>query len=791
MLDHTARSPPIEAIPVLRYGSAVSIARWCLGVLISSWLSACLGERPPGDASAGGGAGNTGANTSSGNGGGAGDGDSGVVSGLGTQLEFEPLPQPAYVSRPLGPITVRILDAGGTVVSGAEGTITLALADNPGGANLIGYVTAPARAGLAVFDTVGLNQAGTGYTLTASASGLDTAVSPAFDVVRQPFERVVTGLYGGNISHIALSGEDPPTLYAASPAGVFRSNNLGGSWGPANFGNAGAVGLVAIDPQNPARVYSTPAFGSISFEGARALVARSDSAGDAWRPLDGLSAGGLSGGDVGAFAIHPESPNIVYAGNLAGIFRSTDAGESWVQTSFPFANFELTIDPIAPTTLYASAYDRNTSTAQGIYKTVDSGNNWAPVNNPSLPTDIIPNGPQALLATPAGVLVNEYRSTDGGATWIAGASSARAYAYSRSNVQRVYAAEGAYVRVSNDGGQTFGPDFSPNIPINSLAVDGVDADRVYAATENGVFVSSDAAASWSNVSIGITTLLLFSVALNPAAPDNVVVGGRGGVYTTNNGGVTWPYIELGSGLDEVTALGVDPVNPEIVYACTSSATFHRSDDGGVNWSAGVDTGGFSFCYDIAVSGSTVWLPTSGGIRRSLDGGASWEAASRLDYACYSVAVAPDGSALYAGCSEGTFKSVNQGVDWTLMTTDLADAFLIDPITPSSVYMGLGCGSVDVATGSGGIRRSTNAGTSWEPVVNGACITSLLRLADGRLLAVGQGFPAYAVSADQGVSWQAAGIGIEGEPTDVAASSDGQTLYVPTTLGLYKSVTSGL
>jgi hypothetical protein len=769
-----------------------------------SALVACLGERPlgggrggvagagsAGDTPGGGGGGSTSVLNDGGVSGGD-SGDAGVMGGLvAAQLAFTQLEAAAYASSPLGLIAVSIQDVDGILVSAAEDTVTLALANNPGGANLIGYLTAQAQAGVAVFDTVGLDQVGAGYTFTASAAGLSTATSQPFDVAPLPFERVATGLYGGIASHLALSTDNPATLYVTGPAGVFRSINAGGSWASANFGNAGAVGLVAVDPLNSSRVYTTPSFGSGSFSGAGFYVTKSDSAGDAWRTLEGLTAGGLSGAQVGTFVIDPANPNILYAGNFAGIFRSANGGDTWVQTSFPFANYALTIDPIAPTTLYAYAYDQNAGAAQGIYKTVDSGTNWVPVNNPSLP-EAITTGPMALLATPGAVFVNEFRSTNGGASWVLGATLANAYAYAPSNPQRVYSGRGGAVRVSDNGGETFGPEVETGgVRLNSLVVDTVDADRVYAATDTGVFASSDGGASWESSSIGITALQLGAVVMNPTTAENVLVGGPTGVYLTTNGGVTWLLSVLSVSEDLVTALTIDPVDPAIVYACTLGATFYRSNDGGLNWSAGVSTGGGPYCYDIAVSGQTLWVPTVGGVRRSNDGGLIWEEVAGLSVPSYSIAVDPNGTTLYAGTNQGTYKSINTGVDWELMTDDLAKAFLIDPMTPSTVYMGLDCAAGSGAQSSGGTRRSTNSGVDWQPVVQGSCIDSLLRLADGRLLAAGRGFPAFAVSVDQGVSWQPGGVGINGEPAGLAASSDGQTVYVPTLLGLYKSVTGGL
>ncbi len=781
--------------------------RALLGPLVLALLVSCLGERPPGPGLDGGGGNGALAGGGSGNGGnggssmleGAGMGgtDGGVAPGS-PRVFFAEIALTGYAARPFAPIVVHLQDADGALLSSAQGTVTLALGSNPGGANLIGHFTASAQSGVAVFDTVGLDQVGEGYTLVASAEGLESATSPAFDVVRLPFERVTTGLYGGRISHVAVSGQDPPTLYAAGPGGVFRSRNDGGSWTASNFGNPRAAGLIVVDPVNPARLYTTPSFGTLSHEGSGSHITRSDDGGNAWRPLEGLSTEAPGAGQVGTLVIDPVNNNILYAGNSAGVFRSTDAGVSWVKTSLPFAaDYGLTLDPLAPATLYAVAYDPEPFVARGLYKTIDSGNNWAPIDDLSLPAGILTSGPLALLAAPNGaVFVDDYRSTDGGASWTASGvlPSAKAYAYAPSNVQRVYAAEGAYVRVSNDGGETFGPQLSPGALINSLAVDADDPDRVYAATDSGIFVSTNAGAMWSSASAGIATSLLYAVAMDPADTQNVFVGALGGVYSTDDGGTTWPFAELGTGIDEVTALAVDPLDAATVYACTSGALLHRSDNGGVTWTPGSDSGGITFCDDIAVSGSTLWVATAGGIRRSTTGGDSWEPDSSLDLLTYSVAVAPGGTRLYASSSDGTHRSDNAGLDWTPMSADYAEAFLVDPTVPSTVYMGLGCGTPDLASSAGGIRRSTDSGDSWEPAIGTACITALHGLTDGRVLALGttpEQLPFFAVSSDQGLIWKEGGVGIDGQVTGFTASADGQTVYVSTTLGLYQAVAGGL
>jgi hypothetical protein len=60
--------------------------------------------------------------------------------------------------------------------------VSIAIGDNPGGSTLGGTADVAATAGLATFGDLTLDIAGTGYTLTASGTGLTGATSTAFDV---------------------------------------------------------------------------------------------------------------------------------------------------------------------------------------------------------------------------------------------------------------------------------------------------------------------------------------------------------------------------------------------------------------------------------------------------------------------------------------------------------------------------------------------------------------------------------------------------------------------------------
>ncbi len=106
-----------------------------------------------------------------------------VSAGAASQLAFTVQPGNITAGAPFAPdVQVSVRDAFGNPVTSATTSITLGLGTNPGGATLSGTTVASATGGVATFPGVSLARAGTGYTLTATATGLTTGTSAAFDV---------------------------------------------------------------------------------------------------------------------------------------------------------------------------------------------------------------------------------------------------------------------------------------------------------------------------------------------------------------------------------------------------------------------------------------------------------------------------------------------------------------------------------------------------------------------------------------------------------------------------------
>jgi hypothetical protein len=79
-------------------------------------------------------------------------------------------------------LTVTAEDSSGNPITSFNGTVTVALASNPGGATLGGTLTVTASGGVATFSGLTLTTAASGYTLVATASGLGPGVTSAMTV---------------------------------------------------------------------------------------------------------------------------------------------------------------------------------------------------------------------------------------------------------------------------------------------------------------------------------------------------------------------------------------------------------------------------------------------------------------------------------------------------------------------------------------------------------------------------------------------------------------------------------
>jgi photosystem II stability/assembly factor-like uncharacterized protein len=199
--------------------------------------------------------------------------------------------------------------------------------------------------------------------------------------------------------HLEPSLTDPDTVYAGvEDAALFRSEDGGKSWrelpglrthesGPSWQPGAGGLCLhtILIDPTDAERMFI-----AISAAG----VFRTDDGGESWRPANrGLKSEGLPepeaqvGHCVHRIAMHPSRPNVLYMQKHWDVMRSDDGGESWREVSGNLPSdfgFPIHVHAHEPDTVYVVPIksDSEHYPPDGklrVYRSRQGGDEWEPL----------------------------------------------------------------------------------------------------------------------------------------------------------------------------------------------------------------------------------------------------------------------------------------------------------------------------------------------------------------------------------------------------------------------------
>ena len=132
-------------------------------------------------------------------------------------LAFDTQPSSVTVGATIAPpITVRVRNALGFLRTDFNGSVTLSLEQNPGGATLGGTLTVNAVAGIATFNSVTLDAVASGYRLRATSSGSLLGVSSTFAVVSAPATQLAFAVSPSSV--VAGTAISPAVLVEARNA---------------------------------------------------------------------------------------------------------------------------------------------------------------------------------------------------------------------------------------------------------------------------------------------------------------------------------------------------------------------------------------------------------------------------------------------------------------------------------------------------------------------------------------------------------------------------------------------
>jgi PKD repeat protein len=241
---------------------------------------------------------------------------------------------------------------------------------------------------------------------------------------------------------------------------------------------------------------------------------------------------------------------------------------------------------------------------------------------------------------------------------------------------------------SVDGGQTFQPFNSgmEDAVVGRLLIRPDDAAVLFAATDKGIFKSTDAAVSWSLVKTGNFKEIVFK----PGDPDVMYASASGKFYRSDDGGESWAF-KVEPGNHQRAVIAVTSADPEVVYFVTSDNSSYggtyRSDDSGETWMLMSDTpnilswgcdGGSGgqgwYDLDVAADPENAAVIYVGGVNvfKSEDGGVTWKINSHwvgncgvpaVHADCHVLEFNPLNNRLYAGNDGGLYYTTDGGMTW--------------------------------------------------------------------------------------------------------------------------------
>lgn len=359
---------------------------------------------------------------------------------------------------------------------------------------------------------------------------------------------------------------------------------------------------------------------------------------------------GRSGDAIPIFSltIDPNNSNIVWAGTASGnagsygLFKSTDGGITWVDTSSSLGNFPaalsirgFTVQSGNSNVVYAQAelgtdkQGKEFNRTQGkIFRTKDGGKTWTEIYTPdnlSRHLRIHHTNPDILYVS-TGIFDREAANSD----------------------CAVGKPGGVGILKSTDGGQTWvtvngsGADTLTDLYCGYLAMHPSNPDILFAACGNnacssasnsipGVFKTTNGGQSWRRVISGdIMTTVIFS----QSSPNVMFAGSAQHIHRSSNGGDNWvllnpgknswgpPGVRAGVPIDMI----VDPDDDQVIYANNYGGGVFKSSDGGVSWVSWNEGFSGAEIHDLAIDpryGARVLAIGRSGPFQSVDGGALW------------------------------------------------------------------------------------------------------------------------------------------------------------------------
>ena len=575
------------------------------------------------------------------------------------------------------------------------------------------------------------------------------------------------GLYGGPVTAIASLSADGVVVYAGTREDeIYVSSDGGSDWTPLGGASSGHyVAGIELDPRASGRIIGKAVYGAGFF--------LSEDSGLTWKN----TSRGLGSRSLSCLVSPDGSPDTLFAGTGdAGLFVSRNGGRSWSRTGRQtLGDRIMAVDATRDgRTVYAGTQE------SGLFVSRDGGAMWNAI--------VLPFGPQLMVTAididPADELHVAVTVTGGG-TGLS-KNGGRAWFTSRkgslpSDCAAVQFLPGGAsgLSVGTQSGalyfSTDGLDWQLTFQLpDGGHVFGLERSGtgVLAATSHGVFSSGDGTA-WSDSSTGITNLTLAGLAASPVDANVLYAATDQGVFRSPDAGISWSRCSESKQTLSVLVLQ----DGRTVLAGTSVGSVLRSIDGGDHWvsiTRGIPGVKVSILQARATGQAMIYAGTDDGFAVSTDAGLTWEPRNiglmakasagsptpRIEIAALLPDPATPGTVILSLLGQGFYVTRDDGNRWKYLQSSIGilwvDSLAVDEQT----------GRLYAGTDTKGVYVSQDGGTTWSlsnselsTFLSPSGAINVIAVAGGGTLYAGTQARGVAVSQDDGATWQRMNSGL--------------------------------
>jgi photosystem II stability/assembly factor-like uncharacterized protein len=592
----------------------------------------------------------------------------------------------------------------------------------------------------------------------------------------------------GRVNCVAFHPTNANVFYVGvAQGGIWKTTNGGSSYTPLTDNlPITRVSDICIDPNNTNVIYASICdFAYIDkglyLDGRKRHthyglgVYKSTDAGLSWNPT-GLTFQ-LTNGDASLLKeiiINPANSNELLACGVSGMYRSVNAGATWVK-KLDSLFWDMVQDPINPSTIYAATgwLPNSAMGHAAIYKSTNFGTTWTLLNTgisfqggvQRIKLAIAPsdnNYVYALCCDASSGFYGIYKSINAGTSWTyylpqlnileagQGTGSGGQGAYdmalivNKTDKNTIYTG-GINLWGSTDGGINFDPISHWTLQYGATLHGDIHyierqpiTDNIFVCSDGGIYKTSNLQigtwstswpTTWTNLSNGMQCTSFYRLSSSKNQKGRLIAGAQDNASFYNDG-TGWATIFGGDGMDNY----LDPINHQNILGSSQFGNlFYSNNNGAFGNFVGSNPNNESSEWVTPIVADYnhpgVLYAGNENVVKSIDGGQNWTALASVytntvtlaNTEISALAVSPTNSqVIYAarrvryefGLKGIVFRTTNGGTSFTKITANLPDSLFYTGIEVSNTNQDEAVICMAGFSAGHKVYKTTNGGVNW-------------------------------------------------------------------------------